>query len=58
MKNEYIAYAGYFGAWTDNPSYYERSMLKNTLLHRKALVLKHVCWLGFYTKYDKVPINR
>ena len=57
-KTEFIAYAGYFGAWTDNPSYYERALIKNTLLHRNALVLKHVNWLSFYTQYDKIPINR
>jgi hypothetical protein len=28
--NEYLAYTGYFGAWTDNADYFERRMMPAT----------------------------
>ena len=53
---EYIAYAGYFGAHTDNPQYWKRKRMPNSLLLRDALVLNYVCWFSVATKIDKVPL--
>mmetsp|Transcript_18049 Transcript_18049/g.30778 ORF Transcript_18049/g.30778 Transcript_18049/m.30778 type:complete len:92 (+) Transcript_18049:461-736(+) len=57
-STEYLGYAGYFGAWTDNPQYYERRTVANSLFHRNALVLKWVCYLAFKAVVDSVKINR
>jgi hypothetical protein len=56
-KNEQLAYTGYFGAWTDDTRYWERKMISNTQLHRKALKLHSVSWLSVYTIIDKVRFN-
>ena len=37
---EHLGYAGYSGAWTDNPSYFCRQMMSNTQFHRQAQVMK------------------
>ena len=54
---EYIAYAGYFGAHTDNPQYWKRMSMSNSLLLRDALVLNWVSWFSVGTKIDKVPLQ-
>ena len=55
---EYLAYTGYFGAWTDDTRYFERRMIDNTVFHRQAQVLKSVSWFHIHTKIDRVKINR
>lgn len=55
---EYLAYTGYFGAWTDNTSYYERVMMPNTQVHRNALMLKSVSWFTIYTIVDQIKVNK
>lgn len=57
-STELIAYAGYFGAHTDNPQYWVRERLPNSLLLRDALYLRWVCWFSIGTKIDKVPLKR
>ena len=54
---EQLAYTGYSGAWTDNSSYYERRMCRNTQLHRAAIYLKWVCWFHIRTTLDKVVLD-
>lgn len=49
MKNEQLGYTGYFGSWTDNPQYYSRVVMPNTLFHRSAIRLKWVCWFSLWT---------
>ena len=56
-KKEQLGYAGYFGAWTDNPNYWVREMAPNTQVHRNALRLKWVCWLSVNTQIDKVRLD-
>lgn len=57
-SHEYIAYAGYFGAWTDNPSYWTRKRLQNSLVMRDALQLKSVSWFGVGTHIDSIPVTK
>ena len=54
---EFLGYAGYQGAWTDNPSYFERKMMSNTQFHRQAQVLKSVCWFHINSRIDQVKVN-
>ena len=54
---EQLAYTGYFGAWTDNPQYYERIMCPNTQLRRAAIKLKFVCYFHIRTTLDKVDLD-
>lgn len=57
-KMEQLAYTGYFGAWTDNPSYYARTLMPNTQFHRNAIQLKFVCWFHLQTKVDSIKLDR
>lgn len=53
---EYLGYSGYFGAWTDNQTYYARVMMENTQFHRKAQYMKFVSWLGINNRIEHIKL--
>ena len=57
QKVEYLGYAGHFGAWTDNTTYYSRKMMPNTQFHRKAQQLKIVSWLSLNNRIEGIQLD-
>ena len=54
-RTEYLAYSGYEGPHTNNPSYFKRVVAESTQFHRGALYLNTVCWIDLHTKIDNLP---